>query len=64
MKFTGVVLISGQGRGGGGRKEGRKEGVHTESIYADVVTGETGELRNVAGVQGAKVEEVLPTLPH
>ena len=57
MKLTDVILI----RGGHHR---RREGVHTESIRADVVTGETIELRKFACMTGAKVEEVLHTLPH
>jgi hypothetical protein len=59
MKFTDAVLISGRDHGGG-----RKEEVHTESIHTDVVTGETVALGKVTGVEGAKVEEVLHTLPH
>jgi hypothetical protein len=59
MKFTGVVLISGRDRGGG-----RKEGGHTESIHTDVVTGGAVKLRKFAAVEGAKIKEVLHTLPH
>ena len=59
MKLTGVVLISSRDH-----REGRNEGAHTEGIRADVVTGETVELGKIAGVKGAKVEGVLPTLPH
>ena len=58
MKLTDVIIIR------GGHRRGREEGVHTESIRADVVTGETIELRKFACMTGAKVEEVLHTLPH
>jgi hypothetical protein len=50
MKFTGAILISGQGR-----EWRRKESVHTKSIHADMVTGETVVLRKFAGMKGAKV---------
>ena len=59
MKLTGVILISDWNHGGEARKS-----VHTESIHADVVTGETVELRKIAGMKGPKVEEVLHALPH
>jgi hypothetical protein len=59
MKFTGAALINSRGRGGRSR-----EGVHTESIHADVVTGEMVVLGKFAGMKGAKLEEVLHTLPH
>ena len=59
IKLTGVVLISGRDHGGR-----RKEGVHTEGIHADMVTGKTVELRKVGDVKGPKVEAVLPALPH
>ena len=59
MKLTGVVPISGRDRGGK-----RNQGVHTDRIRTDVVIGETVELRKIAGVIGAKVEGVLPTLPY
>ena len=59
MKLTGVILISDWNLGGETR-----ESVHTESIHADVVTGEAIELRKIAGMKGPKVEEVLHTLPH
>ena len=59
MKLTGVVPISGWDR-----ERGRNEGVHTEGIRTDVVTGETVELRKIADMKGAKVEGILPTLPH
>ena len=58
MKLTGAILISDWNRG-----EVRKS-VHTESIHADVVPGETVELREIAGMKGSKVEEVLYMLPH
>jgi hypothetical protein len=45
-------------------KSGGKEDVHTESIRANVVTSETVHLRNITAMNGAKVEEVLPALPH
>jgi len=59
MKLTSVVLVSGWDRGGG-----RKEGVHTQSIRTDVVTGETIELKEIGCVKRAEVEEVLPTFRH
>ena len=59
MKFTDVVLISSWDREGG-----RKEGIHTESIGTNVVTGETVAFRKVAGMKRTKVEEILHTLPH
>lgn len=59
MKLTGALLIRDWNREGE-----RREGVHTESIHADVVTGEAIKLGKLAGVKGAKVEEVLHTLPH
>ena len=45
-------------------QKGKEKSLHTESIRADVITGETVELRKVTDMEGAKVEEVLPTLPH
>ena len=59
MKLTGVILISDWNLGGEMR-----ESVHTESIRADVVTGETVEPRKIAGVKGTKVEEILHALPR
>jgi len=59
MKLTGVVLVSGWHRRGGGG-----ESVHTESVHADVVTGETIVLRKFACMKGTEVEEVLHALPH
>ena len=58
MKLTGA-FISNQNHGGE-----RREDVHTESIHADVVTGEAVKLGKLAGVKGAEVKEVLHTLPH
>ena len=48
--------MSGQNQGG--------ESTHTESVCADVVTNVTVHLRNITAMKGAKVEEVLPALPH
>jgi hypothetical protein len=59
VEIAGAALISGWDRGGR-----RREGLHTESFHADVVTGETVVLRTFAGMKEAKAEEVLPTLPH
>ena len=59
MKFTGAVLVSGRNHGRGRRKNG-----HTESVRANVVTGETEELKSIPTVKRAKVQEVLPTPPH
>jgi len=41
-----------------------KEGVHTQSIHTDVVTGETVEVKEIGCVEGAEVEEVLPTFRY
>lgn len=51
-----LALISGRNH--------RRESIHTDSIRADVVTGETIELGKLSNMNRAKVEEVLPTLPH
>ena len=58
MKLTGVILMSSQNHGG------KKEDVHTESVCAKAVTGETVHLRNITAVKGAKVQKALPALPH
>ena len=48
LKLTGVVLISSRDRGGG-----RKEGVRSKGIRANMATGETVELRKVGDLKGS-----------
>jgi len=44
--------------------EGEDKNVHTKGIRANVVADETVHLRKFAAMNGADVEEILPTLPH
>ena len=46
------------------RPKSRRENVHTKSVCANVVTSETVHLRNITLMKGAKIDAVLPALPH
>lgn len=56
MKLTDVVLVSCQKKGG--------SIVHTISVRPNVITSMTVHLRKFTTVDGADVEEILPTLPY